>query len=90
MDGGETIDTDLLLFMKRETTIEDIKAAGWYGNGSFSGRWWWRNKETSKRFLPVWVEELIDDAYRRGGNEVRQEIAAALKVVKPPKKQKDN
>lgn len=78
------------IFTQRDTTLADIKAAGWEVYCSSSGQWWWVQPATEygprlRQSLPYWVRELIENARRDGANSVRSQIAHALKMEKPRK-----
>lgn len=70
-------------FNNSHLSIKDIKEGGWQVYSSSSGSWWWETKDASPRqrqALPTWVEELIQDAYDRGANDVQNEIKRSLGI----------
>jgi hypothetical protein len=74
-------ETDVALFVAGETSLADIKAAGWRPYFSSSGEWWFeRTREGGgrDRFLPTWVRQLQSESYKEGADSVRRELRRTM------------
>jgi hypothetical protein len=78
-------DDDAAFFAKRETTLADIKAAGWEPYFSSGGGWWFARQDDRRVpdhfVLPRWVYELESRAEKRGIRNTRGNILHALGIT---------
>lgn len=69
------------LFANRDTTLADIRDAGWFIDHSSSGAWWFTKKGTTEHvFIPRWIYEIERRAEEYGKQCVQDAVKGALGI----------
>ncbi len=74
-------------FASRDTSLEDIEAAGWKVRVSSGGGWWYElgrpgDPEFKRQPLPCWVHELIERNRKLGRSDAQREMRQAMGINK--------
>lgn len=69
---------DAGIFASRETTMADLKAAGWRLDCSTSGNWWFRHRSGKRYMPPEWVLEMVVESEETGKQSVRNMVRGLL------------